>query len=267
MGGTFPWSFIAAPATFAGLFWLETRRPLRRRVEPKPRRNVRNLAFAALSSLVVWSLERPVALRFAAAAEARGWGLLGLAVLPSWAKTLLALAALDYTLWVWHVLNHKAPFLWRFHRVHHADLDLDASTALRFHFGEMILSIPWRAAQIALIGVSPQALALWQGATLISILFHHADLELPERLESRLGWFIVTPRLHGIHHSAVREERDSNWSSGLTLWDILHGTLRRDVPQTDIRIGVPGIRTASETGLGRMLALPWREPGTPGETE
>jgi sterol desaturase/sphingolipid hydroxylase (fatty acid hydroxylase superfamily) len=159
------------------------------------------------------------------------------------------------------------PFLWRFHVVHHVDLDLSATTALRFHFAEMLLSVPWRAAQVALLGVSPRALSLWQTCLLVSILFHHSNLRLPIAVERRLARLVVTPRMHGIHHSTVQEETDSNWSSGLTLWDRLHGTLRLDVPQDGIVIGVPAYRDPEEVTLPALLAMPfgaerptWRPP-------
>jgi sterol desaturase/sphingolipid hydroxylase (fatty acid hydroxylase superfamily) len=182
--------------------------------------------------------------------------------LRPWLELALAVAGMDYTLYLWHVLTHRLPFLWRFHAVHHSDRDLSASTALRFHFGEMLLSVPWRAAQVALIGVAPQALAVWRTALLGSILFHHSNLRLPRRLERRLGWLVMTPRLHGIHHSAARAEADTNWSSGLTLWDRLHGTLRTGVPQARITIGIPGCERADQVTLPRLLAMPLqRRPG------
>src|SRR3546814_2584537 len=105
-----------------------------------------------------------------------------------------------YTLYVWHLLLHRVPLLWRCHVAHHVDLDLDASTALRFHFAELALSVPWRAAQIVLIGVSPRALSVWQTALLLSVLFHHSNARLPPAMERRLNRLIVTPRMHGIHH-------------------------------------------------------------------
>ena len=111
---------------------------------------------------------------------------------------------MDYTLYVWHVLTHRVPALWRFHAVHHIDLDLDASTAVRFHFGELTLSTPWRVAQVVVIGTSPLALSIWQTGLLMSILFHHSNVELPLAIERRLGRVFVTPRMHGIHHSQVR---------------------------------------------------------------
>jgi sterol desaturase/sphingolipid hydroxylase (fatty acid hydroxylase superfamily) len=124
------------------------------------------------------------------------------------------------------VLTHRVPLLWRFHLVHHVDLDLDASTALRFHFGELLFSVPWRAAQVIVIGVSPTSYLVWQGLVFFSILFHHSNVALPIKLERWVVRFVVTPRMHGIHHSVVRGETDANWSSGLALWDWLHGTFR-----------------------------------------
>jgi sterol desaturase/sphingolipid hydroxylase (fatty acid hydroxylase superfamily) len=174
-----------------------------------------------------------------------------------WLEVPLALLLLDYTLYVWHVLTHRVPVLWRFHAVHHIDLDLDASTAVRFHFGELTVSAPWRVAQVLLIGASPLTLSLWQTGLLMSILFHHSNVQLPISVERRIGRVFVTPRMHGIHHSQVRDETDSNWSSGLTLWDWLHGTLRLNVPQRAITIGVPAFQDPADVTLAKMIALPF----------
>jgi sterol desaturase/sphingolipid hydroxylase (fatty acid hydroxylase superfamily) len=224
---------------------------------------------AAAGAVALRVTEKPVSDALTALVGRRRWGLLKLFKLPAWAEVALAVVLLDYTLYLWHVLTHRVPFLWRFHVVHHIDLDLDATTALRFHFAELVVSVPWRAAQIIVIGVSPTALSVWQTLLMLSILFHHSNVRLPVELERRLNLFVVTPRMHGIHHSAVREETDSNWSSGLTVWDRLHGTLRLGVPQDAIDIGVPAYREPREVGLTSMLALPfgeerptWRLEGT-----
>jgi sterol desaturase/sphingolipid hydroxylase (fatty acid hydroxylase superfamily) len=243
--------------TFCALVWLERRRPLRQSVEPKATRNVRNLAVAALSAAAIRIAEQPVVQPLTALVERRRWGLLKQFAIPAWLEVLLAVALLDYTLYVWHILVHRVPWLWRFHLPHHVDLDLDASTAVRFHFAEMVVSVPWRAAQILLIGVSPAALSVWQTATLMEILFHHSNVALPVEVERWLCRLIVTPRMHGIHHSTVPEETDSNWSSGLTLWDWLHGTLRLNVPQEAIAIGVPAYRFPDQVALAKVLALPF----------
>jgi sterol desaturase/sphingolipid hydroxylase (fatty acid hydroxylase superfamily) len=192
-------------------------------------------------------------------AEERRWGLLKIFNLPAWVEVTVAVVLMDYTLYIWHVLTHRVPFLWRFHLVHHVDLDLDASTALRFHFGELLLSVPWRAAQVLVLGVSPLALSTWQTLLLVSIMFHHSNVRLPIDVEQTLNRIIVTPRMHGIHHSIMREETDSNWSSGLTIWDRLHGTLRLDVPQDQITIGVPAYRSPEELAFPAILKLPFTE--------
>jgi sterol desaturase/sphingolipid hydroxylase (fatty acid hydroxylase superfamily) len=268
-------AWLSAPlvvGAFGLLAWLERRRPLRRAVEPKLRREARNLMVAAAAAAALQLTEKPVAGALSSLVERRRWGLLKVMRLPAWLEVASACVLLDYTLYLWHVLAHRSPFLWRFHLVHHVDLDLDASTALRFHFAELVLSVPWRAGQILLIGVSPPALSVWQTLLFVSILFHHSNVELPVGLERRLSRLVVTPRVHGIHHSAVREETDSNWSSGLTVWDRLHGTLRLDVPRDGVTIGVPAYRDPGEVGLLEILKLPfgeerpaWRPPngGTP----
>ena len=252
-----------AVGAFAVLIVLERRRPLRTPTEPPSRRDLRNLAMAAASALTIRIAEKPVVEPLADMVERRRWGLLQQVRLPVWLALPLAVMLMDYTLYLWHILTHRVPVLWRFHVVHHADLDLSATTALRFHFAEMLLSVPWRAAQIVLLGVAPRALALWQKATLAEIVFHHSNLRLPLSAERLLVRLIVTPRLHGIHHSTVREETDANWSSGLTVWDRLHGTLRLDVPQPAIEIGVPAWRDPQELTLSRLMVMPFRREQRP----
>lgn len=248
----------AGLAVLGGLAWLEHRRPLRRRVEPAAIRGRRNLAVAAAGAFALQLAEKPLINNFTHQVERRRQGLLLRVSLPGWLETVLGLLMLDYTLYLWHVLLHRVPLLWRFHVVHHADLDLDVTTALRFHFGELLLSIPWRAAQVLLIGTRSPVLRLWQQLTLASVLFHHSNIRLPLWLEHRLVRILVTPRMHGIHHSVVPQETNSNRSSGLTLWDRLHGTLRLDLPQQAIVIGVPEYRNSEELELRQILLMPFQ---------
>jgi sterol desaturase/sphingolipid hydroxylase (fatty acid hydroxylase superfamily) len=252
-------SIPIALGTFGVLVWLENRRPLRRRVEDKLTRNTRNLAVASLAAVALQLAEQPITAPLTELVERKNLGLLKIVRLPKFLETILAVVLMDYTLYIWHVLTHKIPFLWRFHLVHHVDLDLDASTALRFHFGELIISVLWRSAQILIIGVSPVSLAAWQLFLFPSILFHHSNVELPIKLDKLLQNFIVTPRLHGIHHSIVREETDSNWSSGLTVWDRIHGTFKSDVPQNEIIVGIPAYQNADEVTLTKILPLPFKK--------
>jgi len=256
-------TWLRAPliiGAFGVLLWLERRRPLRRHaIEPKFKREARNLAVAAVGAGALLLIERPAILLLAQFVEAHRWGLLKRLRLPSWLEVALAIVLLDYTLYVWHYLTHRVPFLWRFHVAHHVDLDLDASTALRFHFGELALSVPWRAAQVIVIGVSPMSYLAWQVFVFPSIIFHHSNLELPIGLERWLNRLIVTPRMHGIHHSIIEEETNSNWSSGLSVWDWMHGTLKLNVPQDEITIGVPAYRDPEEVRLTEVLVLPFRK--------
>jgi sterol desaturase/sphingolipid hydroxylase (fatty acid hydroxylase superfamily) len=252
-------SGAAVLGAFGVLVWAETRRPLREHREGKVRRNIRNVAVAALSAATLQALEKPVVNPLARLVERRRWGLLKRFRLPPWAENILAVALMDYGLYHWHIMLHRVPFLWRFHQVHHADLDMDTSTALRFHFGEMAASVPYRAAQVVLLGIGPMPLSIWQTLLLVSVMFHHSDLRLPLRLERRLSRLFVTPRMHGIHHSIVDEEANSNWSSGLTLWDWLHGTLRLDVPQDEIDIGVPAYRRPEDVTFPRLVEMPFKE--------
>jgi sterol desaturase/sphingolipid hydroxylase (fatty acid hydroxylase superfamily) len=249
---------LAAPlvvGAYLALRWLELRHPLRAAVDDRGRRARCNLALAAAAGLVLQLLEAPAVRRACRRVETRRFGLLKRVPLPRWLESVLAIALLDYSLYVWHVLLHRVPLLWRFHAVHHIDLDLDASTALRFHCVELALSVPWRAGTILLLGAGAVPTSLWQTLTLLSIMFHHANVRLPRALERRLVRLIVTPRMHGIHHSAVRAHTDSNWSSGLTAWDRLHGTLRLDVEQDGITIGVPAYRQSVAAPV--LLGLPF----------
>lgn len=244
-------------STFAMLVFLENRRPLRRRsVESKILRNVRNLALAVVGAVSVQLAEQPVVRPLARLVEKRKLGLLKKFDLPAWVEIPLAIGLLDYTLYLWHVLTHQVPFLWRFHQAHHVDLDMDASTALRFHFGELMLSIPWRALQVVLIGVCPYALSLWQTGLLMEIMFHHSNVELSPGLERWLRRMVVTPRLHGIHHSIVDDEVNSNWSSGLTIWDWLHRTLKIDVPD-EITLGMPSYLDLDDVQLREVIEMPF----------
>ncbi len=258
-----PFGAVLAVAGLAAVVVLEQRAPLRRQTQREPARMARNLFMGLTSMAVVAAAEGPLVGRLAAAVERRRWGLAQRVPGPAWLRDALAVLGMDYTIYVWHVLTHKVPFLWRLHLVHHLDLDMDATTALRFHAVDMLISIPWRAAQVLLLGTSRRALSAWQGFFYASVLFHHSNMRLPPRLERALATVLTTPRMHGIHHSAAQDRTDSNWSSGLSLWDHLHRTFRLDlprldVPQRNVRIGVRGYRDAAEVRLLPSLTLPFR---------
>lgn len=242
---------------FGALLWLERRRPLRGWRDPSRHRVARNVSVGLITAVAVMPLERVVAKALAKTVEQRGWGIVPRLPVGRATRSAVALLLMDYTLYLWHILLHRVPLLWRCHVAHHADLDLDVSTALRFHFGEFILSVPWRAAQIVLIGVSRPLLSLWGLLTLLEVMFHHSNLRLPLRVENVLCRLIATPRLHGIHHSIIDAQRQSNFSSGLTVWDFVHRTAKVDVPQQSIVIGLPEYRTVQQVTLDRTLLMPF----------
>lgn len=257
-------SAICIGGVFVGLVLVELLRPLRKRkAEPKLRRNIRNMAVACVSAGAVNLTSSPVSTALSEWVQRKRWGLVKQLRLPLFLEVPIALALLDYTLYLWHVAFHKVPFLWRFHQVHHVDLDMDASTAIRFHFGEMVLSTGLQSFQILAIGVSPLTLSIWNTWLLCEIIFHHSNVELPYRVERWLSKMIVTPRMHGIHHSLVPEELNSNWSSGLTVWDRLHRTLRLNVPQDEITIGVAAYPDPESVTFPKLMTMPVGEQRFP----
>ncbi len=259
-----PW--ITAPLLIAvggALLWLEIRRPLRDRCEAKLPHDSRNLVLAAMSAAAIALTERPLTTPLTPFVQRRNVGLVKRWRVPPALEVVLAVVLLDYTLYLWHVMTHRIPFLWRFHRMHHADRDLETSTALRFHFAEMVLSVPWRCAQILLIGASPRSLSVWQTATLLAIFFHHSNVELPERVERWLCRILMTPRMHGIHHSIVSDETHSNWATIFSWPDYLHRSYRLNVPQASIEIGIAGHREV--LSLPQLLAMPFKEAGPSSE--
>jgi sterol desaturase/sphingolipid hydroxylase (fatty acid hydroxylase superfamily) len=242
--------------TIAAVVIAERRLPLRRRREPFARHAARDVAIAALSALATRQSQSAFIDPLLRRLHSERLGLLGALELPAPLRVTAGILLLDYTLWIWHGLNHRMPSLWRFHRVHHVDLDLDAATGARFHFGEMTLAALFRWLQLRLIGPDPLAVSVWQTMLLASIFFHHSNTRLPERADRALAHVFVTPRMHGIHHSTVEHHTNSNFASLFTWWDILHGVFRIDVPQDDITIGVPAYQRPEQVTFPRALALP-----------
>lgn len=247
---------LGAAAVVAAIVIGERTRPLRGRVRKTIPRTVRNAAMGASCAVVIAAVEEPLTKRIARANLKHGRGFAR--KLPRPLRILGGVAAMDYGFYLWHVATHKVPFLWRFHRIHHLDPDMDASTAIRFHAADMLVSLPWRLVQVRLAGVSPKSLALWRHFFNFSILFHHANLRLPGKWDERLSTVITTPRMHGIHHSAKRGERNSNWTSGLSFWDRLHGTFRDDVAQDNLVIGVDDPAAVQDETLENTLTAPFR---------
>jgi sterol desaturase/sphingolipid hydroxylase (fatty acid hydroxylase superfamily) len=249
--------------TLAAVLWLEHKRPLRRQKENKLTRDARNAVMSVLSALAIGLTEKPITKRLASIVQKENKGMVKQLHLPPWLEVALAVILLDYTLYLWHVVTHELPSLWRLHRVHHADIDLSATTALRFHFVEMMLSAPWRGAQVLVVGASPFSLSAWQAITTAAILFHHSNVKLPIKVERVLCRVVMTPRMHGIHHSIIKQEINSNWSTIFSWPDYLHGTFRLNIPQQEITTGVPEFRKPEELTLKRLIRMPFGEQPPP----
>ena len=217
-----------------------------------------NLCFSALAFGVAAAIVRPAAQSAMRWAGLEPFGLIDIVPLPA-AQFMVAFLLMDLSFYWWHLLNHRIPFLWRFHNVHHIDPDLDVSTGFRFHFGEVAMSAVFRVVQVAFIGISVSAFAAYELVFQANTLFHHSNVRLPIRFERLLNKVLVTPRMHGIHHSQIEGETNSNYSVVFPWWDRLHRTLGLNIPQSEIVIGVPGYSTPEDRKLVNGLLMPFRK--------
>lgn len=241
------------------LFLLERVRPLRAPTRALLGRLVVNLVFSLLALAAATLLVQPAVEASLGRLAAKPFGLVHLVALPTPLRAVLAFLAMDLSFYYWHLLNHRVPLLWRFHNVHHIDPDLDVTTALRFHFGELAFSAGFRVVQILVIGVPAWVYVAYELVFQANTLFHHSNLRLPIRLERALNKVLVTPRMHGIHHSHVRGETNSNYGVVFPWWDRLHRTLGLNVPQSAITIGIPGYSNPEDNRLRNSLWLPFRK--------
>ena len=250
---------LIAAAVFALLFVLERFFPLRNTTRSLVARLFVNLAISVFTFIAAAGLVQPTArwaLRWSAG---RPFGLVHVIALPGPLEFVLSFMLMDLGFYYWHVANHRVPFLWRFHNVHHIDPDLDVSTAFRFHFGEIALSTGFSLLQLSLIGPSAWAFAVYQLVFQAEVLFHHSNVRLPIGAERFLNKVLVTPRMHGIHHSQVHRENNSNFGTLFPWWDRLHRTLGVNIPQDEVVVGVPGYTLAEDNSFWNALLMPFRK--------
>ncbi|MCI0430648.1 MAG: sterol desaturase family protein [Rhodospirillales bacterium] len=244
---------VAVSAWLAFLFTAERFRP----AVPFPRaratawiRPARNLSFLLVSAAVSLIIVVPVS-RWAAGLE--------LGFRPGWASGAPGLGfdllLLDFLIYWWHRANHQLPFLWRFHEVHHLDRFLDTTSAVRFHFGEVILSALARAGVIALFAIPLPSILVFEALVLAAAGFHHSNLKLPARFERLLSWIVVTPSIHWVHHHRIRRDTNSNYATVLSLWDPVFGTRSPTRRTAEMEIGV---EEREEQNLPRLLLRPFR---------
>ena len=258
------WLTSAKPAVAAGalvLLWIvESLAPMflerRRRIS----HSFANVALGVLNAMLAAALFGGVMLLVTEWARQQPFGLLHWLPggWPAWITWPLGLILFDAWMYTWHVLNHKVPLLWRFHAVHHSDRELDASSALRFHTGEIVLSGCGRLIVLPLLGLTMPQLLLYELILQPVILFHHSNVRVPARLDTALRWLIVTPWMHWVHHSRWQPETDSNYASVLSIWDRLFGTFRLRAEPRQIRLGLDEDRDERQwRTLRGMLARPF----------
>lgn len=240
------------------LFLLERMFPLRRTKARLLPRVFVNVCLSAFTLAVAVLGVQPLVTHLLQWTSQTPFGLLQALSLPSQISAILGFLILDLTFYYWHLANHLIPFLWRFHNVHHIDPDLDVSTGFRFHFGEVAWSAVFRIIQISLVGPSLVTFAAYELVFRGCVYFHHSNLRLPIRVERLLNLIFVTPRMHGIHHSQVFAETNSNYGTVFPWWDRLHRTLRLNIPQRDIAIGIAGYSAPADNTLWYALSLPFR---------
>ncbi len=219
---------------------------------------VANIVLGAINAGVTALFFASAILLATEAARSGNVGLLVLRDLPRWLEWTLAFLLIDLWQYLWHRMNHRVGWLWRFHQVHHADRELDASSALRFHTGEIVLSSVARLFVLPLLGVSLGQLLLYEAVLLPVILFHHGNVRLPRRLDRVLQWVLVTPWMHWVHHSRKQMETDSNYSSVLSVWDRVFRTHRRTENPRKLRLGLDGMARSEWGTLRGMLSMPFR---------
>jgi sterol desaturase/sphingolipid hydroxylase (fatty acid hydroxylase superfamily) len=220
---------------------------------------LRNLALGLGNTLLIAVVFAGLWVLAAEWARTEGVGLLNLltsAGLPAWAHAVLAVLLLDLWTYAWHRVNHVVPFLWRFHRVHHADAQMDVTTASRFHTGEIVLSSALRIPLIVLLGVYAWELVLYETLLFAVVQFHHANLALPPRVDRLLRMVIVTPAMHKVHHSRWQPETDSNYSSMLSVWDRLFRSFRLRARLDEIRLGLDEFDQPEHGTVAGMLQMP-----------
>jgi sterol desaturase/sphingolipid hydroxylase (fatty acid hydroxylase superfamily) len=250
---------------FAGILTVmalwELLAPRRSQAIARRRRWPGNLAIVVLDTLVLRVVFPTAAVGMALSAESHGWGLFHTLGVPAWLAIILSVILLDLAIYLQHVLFHAVPVLWRLHRMHHADLEFDVTTGVRFHPIEILLSMAIKLGIVAALGTPAVAVLIFEVLLNATSMFNHGNVHLPGRLDRMLRWLVVTPEMHRVHHSAVPRETNSNFGFNLPWWDRLFGTYRPQpaAGHEGMTIGIEQFRDARELRLDRLLLQPFRD--------
>jgi len=218
-----------------------------------------NFCLVFINSILMRLIAPLGAVGVAQFAESRGWGLLNQLTLPSVISTVLAFVVLDFAIYLQHRMFHAIPILWRSHMVHHADLDCDVSTGLRFHTFEIVISFVIKSSVVILLGASPLAVVIFEVVLNGTAMFNHSNIRIPRPLDKLLRLILVTPDMHRVHHSVDCAETNSNFGFNLPWWDFLFRTYRSQPAEghEEMHIGLPRFRHASVQQLCMMLTMPF----------
>jgi sterol desaturase/sphingolipid hydroxylase (fatty acid hydroxylase superfamily) len=232
--------------------------PRRRREIPRLLRWTNNLGVVVIDTILVRLAFPLVAVGIALLAEERGWGLFNAVEIPAWAAFAVTLLALDLAIYLQHVMFHAVPAFWRLHRMHHADLEFDVTTGLRFHPVEILLSMGIKIGVVAALGPPAAAVLVFDLLLNATAMFNHSNVRIPPGVDRVLRWFVVTPDMHRVHHSIHPNETNSNFGFNLPWWDRLLGTYRAQPKEghEGMTIGVEQFRTRRDLWLDRMLIQP-----------
>jgi sterol desaturase/sphingolipid hydroxylase (fatty acid hydroxylase superfamily) len=253
--------FLVFATVLAGLALWELLLPRRGQRLGRATRWPSNLGVVALDTLLVRLLFPTTAIGLALVCEARGWGLLQIAAWPAWVTIPLSVIALDLAIYLQHVLFHAVPALWRLHRMHHADQEIDVTTGVRFHPIEILLSMGIKLGVVAALGTPAVSVFIFEALLNATSMFNHSNVRMPLWLDRMLRWIVVTPDMHRVHHSIIVRETNSNFGFNLPWWDRLFGTYR-DQPSAGhhaMTIGIRQFREPGEQRLDRMLTQPFRD--------
>ncbi|MEW5703173.1 MAG: sterol desaturase family protein [Pseudomonadota bacterium] len=238
--------------------------PRRQQAVPRRTRWPNNLGIVVLNTVVLRLAFPIAAVGFALLAEAKGWGLFHALAMPWWVAVVASVIVLDLAIYFQHVLFHAVPALWRLHRMHHADLEFDVTTGLRFHPVEILLSMGIKLAVIAALGPPAVAVLVFEVLLNATSMFNHGNVRIPAGIDRALRWFVVTPDMHRVHHSILPHETNSNFGFNLPWWDRLFETYRAQ-PATGhegMTIGIEQFRKPRDLWLDRMLIQPLLGPAS-----
>lgn len=239
---------------------MELAAPYRATSVSKLKRWAINLGLSVLNSILLNLIFAGAVLQTAHYVTVNRMGLLNAWGIPGWFKLLATVVFMDFMLYVWHFLNHEMPFLWRFHRVHHTDLNMDVSTATRFHLGELMISSVIKISLVYFLGADFLGVLVFESALVLCAQFHHSSLRVPWWFEKIFWVLFVPPSMHRIHHSVKIKERDTNYGTIFSVWDRVLGTLLKDVEQAGIRIGVGAYPYEKKLNLHHLLTMPFTRP-------